>query len=87
MKLKPFALILVLLALFAVSDRALTSAEAMSAHSVVATASASTQGVAFAPLSVINPCPDLCCDQICSCVRHGFRSSSGCIYQQTCTCS
>jgi hypothetical protein len=80
--MKPIALIFVLLALFAVSDRALTSAEATPTH---ATASASAQGGAiFSPLSV--GCPDICCDQFCSCVRHGFGRPGSCIYQQACTC-
>jgi hypothetical protein len=85
MKLKPFALILVLLALFAVSDRALTSAETGSAHSAVATAALpSTNPPVF---TATLTCPDMCCDQICSCVRHGRWTTSGCVYQLSCTCS
>jgi len=86
MKLKPFALILVLLALFAVSDRALTSAEAMSAHPAVAMAAIPAPVVsAFYPASV--GCPDICCDQLCTCVRHGFGTAGHCTYQQACVCS
>jgi len=86
MKLKPFALILVLLALFAVSDRALTFAEAGSATSVV-TAAAIPSSIPSAFHPVFTNCPDICCDQICSCVRHGFGLPGHCTYQQACICS
>lgn len=83
--MKPTALIFALLVLFTLSERVLSSAEATSTPSVVATASASTQGGAiFSPLSV--GCPDLCCDQSCTCVRHGFGTVGHCTYQQACTC-
>jgi hypothetical protein len=87
MKLKPFALILVLLALFAVSDRALTSAEATPAHSAVATASSSFLSGAVAT-SFVPSCPDICCDgTVCGCVRHGHLTTRGCVYDPGCICS
>lgn len=83
--MKPLVLIFALLALFTLSNRVLTSAEATSTPAVVATASASAHGGAiFSPLSVA--CPDICCDQFCTCVRHGFGTVGHCTYQQACVC-
>ncbi len=83
--MKPIVLIFALLALFTLSDRLLTSAEATSAHPAVAATSASSQGGAIlSPLSV--GCPDICCDQACTCVRHGFGGAGHCTYQQACEC-
>lgn len=82
--MKTFATVLVLLALFALSDRALAAVQAGPA-SPAASPAASLLSKGTAGRSFFNPCPPICLDPDCNCVIYGFWAGGQCIYQENCS--
>ena len=82
--MKTFAAVLVLLALFALSDRSLAAAKAAPASPAGGHAALFLSKGLASPF-LVDRCPPICLDPDCNCVIYGFWAGGQCIYQQFCT--